>query len=346
MTLKAYFSTYRSIRGRLFTLEGNVSGLSQEENQFFIDYNHYPDYCEAYSEVVIHFHHFIELTIKELLRREHPLLATDASSKPSILHKMLMKEEISIVEQEGLKSPEFQVSLERLYELVKKKRISDYKRLEFIVKAKLWLEKLNRLRNRLVHRGTFILRYTALDELVGGYILPFVQKALKLPIYSGSRFEWRYKALNCRVDPITKIVKEIANTPPNTRKIALLKELGRAAYENPLLHGPLRKQKRVRILDGIEQDAEKLTKAKIGEPDAVDVKVCPVCGVKALIVYGTIRSDIVLIEKKEHIVREEFYTYAVKCLCCSFEIEDELGDDCFIGLPIKSYWRMEELIPA
>ncbi len=333
--LKAYFSTYRTMKESLFLLGREISGLSQEDNQRTLDYHHYPDYCEAYSESVIHFHHFIELTIKELLRGEHSLLATDASDKPDILYKMLKEEDISAIEHGKLKSIEFSVAERRLRVLVEKKLIPNHKQLEFIVRAKPWLDELNGLRNRLIHRGTFILRYTALDRLVGKYVLPFVRKALKLPIYSHSEFKWRYRRLHCKIDPITSIVKEAANTKPDVRKMALLKELGRAAYENPLHHGPLRLQKQgLRILEGGEADAERFAKVEEGHSDAVKIRVCPVCGVKALTVYGATRAD-------EY--REEFYTYAVRCLCCSFEIGKEIESESFAGLTIKSYWRVEEL---
>jgi hypothetical protein len=240
----------------------------------------------------------------------------------------------------------FREAADQLFELVEKKQISNHKRLRFIFDAKLFLDKLNFLRNRLLHRGTYILRYKALDSLVGEHIFPFVQNALKLDIYSDSKLEWRYQKLNCEVDPMEKIAKEAKTGNYNIHRIALLKELGRAAYENPVKYGPLRKQKYgIRVIDGVEQDAKALAKAEKGKSDAVEVKVCPVCGVKALVVYGTTRAENVSDEYtgQEHILREEFYTYAVRCLCCSFEIENELKAAAFSGLRIKNYWRVEEL---
>ena len=115
--LKAYFSTYRIMKGRLLMLEGDISGLSEADNQLVVDYHHDPNYCQAYSEVIFHFHHFIELTIKELLRCEHPLLATDASKKPVILHKMLMNRDVDPIDQEQLKSLNFSQASGTLYDL-------------------------------------------------------------------------------------------------------------------------------------------------------------------------------------------------------------------------------------
>lgn len=341
IALKAYFSTYSIVRGRFGLLQAEVSGLSDDQNQEIRDYHHEPAYMEAYSQVVLHFHHFIELTIKELLRDEHILLATDAARKPLILHSILKSKPLSNDEEAQLRSLPFAATLDRINKLIDARQHNQYRRLGFIVSGRDWLVLLNKLRNRIVHRGTFVLRYKALDRAVSQFILPFVETALRLPLYSTVGFEWRYRKLGCRTDPIRKIIAEGKATRPSTERFALLKELGRAAYNNPLPRGPLRRQKSgTRVLHSAEKEAQS---AAVREKDAfggLEIRVCPVCGVESLAIYGDIRTDPSYDEPPPAGVTlpAEFYTYAAKCFCCTFEIQDELGEDAFTGLPFNCYW--------
>ncbi|MFV2044570.1 MAG: hypothetical protein ACC700_15215 [Anaerolineales bacterium] len=244
-----------------------------------------------------------------------------------------------------MKTVQFASSLQRIQKLIRDEEIADYARLQFIADSGPWLESLNGLRNKILHRGTFVLRYAALDAFVGQYILPFVSRALELPIYSSSEFDWRYRKLNCRADPIEKIIKEFKLSNPQTARVALLKELGRAAYENPLPRGPVRKQTGLRSMHPAEEEALRSASLLVSHPDVVEIRVCPVCGVKSLLIHGGVHSEDDWHEREEEWVtyRMEFYTHAVECLCCTFHVEREIECESFDGLAIKCYWRREEL---
>jgi hypothetical protein len=260
---------------------------------------------------------------------------------------MLMKQSIDPREEEAFRSIKFSDSVERIVELVKERRIQDYRKLRFVLNAKQFLERLNSLRNRILHRGTYVLRYETLDDLVGQHVLPFVETAMRLPIYTSADNKWRYPKLHCRTDPIRKIIAEARQQTPSRQRIALLKELGRAAYASPLPRGAFRRQRQgTRVMEYAEVEAKRIAKSKAKEAGVVEVKVCPVCGVKSLLVYGDIRSEEGYDPRQDVMVvfREEFFTYEVRCLCCSFQIEDELEADAFSGLPIRPYWRVEQLL--
>ena len=333
------------MKGNLNLLETEVGGMSEDQNQLIKDYHHGPSYCQDYAQAIIHFHHFVELTIKELLRQDHPLLADDASTRPVLLRKMLHNQSLNQNELEQLKTVQFGSSLQRIRKLIRDEVIADYARIQFIAESGHWLESLNGLRNKILYRGTFVLRYTALDAFVGQYILQFVSKALKLPIYSSSEFEWRYRKLNRRADPIEKIIKEFKRSNPHTARVALLKELGRAAYENPLPRGPVRKQTGLRSMHAAEEEALRSASLLVSPPDVVEIRVCPVCGVESLLIHGGVHFEDDWDERQEELVvyRMEFYTHAVECLCCTFRIEREIECKSFDGLAIKCYWRNEEL---
>lgn len=332
IALRAFFSTYQSMRYSLHLFDARSS-----EDQETIDFNHSPSYCEACAESIVHFQHFVELICKDFLRADHPLLADDASTRPVILHKLLKGEPVSSADQERLKSLGFWEALERLCALINEGRIGS-DQLDFIVQARPWLENLNRLRNRLWHRGTFILRYPALDEFVGEYVLPFARNVVALPEYSGHQRLWRYRDLTCGIDPIEDIISAFRTGQPDLGKVALLKELGRAAYENPLLSLPItdlfNREHRRRV--------ERIAAAEIHEPSGAGVRTCPVCGVRSLIVYDDIEPE--GYDPAEGTYERAWrYTWQVKCMCCTFEINHHLENPSVYGLPIEDYWHAEEL---
>lgn len=325
--LKAYFSTYQAFKHQIAAFDKKYKiGLKE------IDHCHNIQYCECYAEAIIHLQHFAELACKEILRAEHPLLAIDAANKPVILHKLLKGQSVNDAVYAQLKTLEFKNTLERLCELIKNKRIGRTN-LGFILQSRAALDELNKLRNRIWHRGIYILRYPALDKFIGRHILPFVEKILKLPQYSGKENIWKYKQLNCSVDPLMSILAEFTKNKYNLSKVAFLKELGRAAFENPIRgvkvlgHYDNKMKVRARRSADIECEAA----------NGSEVRKCPVCGVESLVVY----DDIEPVDynpktgKAESVWR---FTYQVRCTCCTFEIDFHLKKSSEYGLPIEDYW--------
>lgn len=208
----------------------------------------------------------------------------------------------------------------------------------FIVQAKEWLNNLNVLRNRLWHRGVFILRYPALDELVGKFVLPFVRGIINLEEYSELERFWKYRNLHCGIDPIEEIIREFEGNNFDIGKVAFLKELGRAAYENPIVNDPnfdfLNRQHRER--------AERIASAELGGPNISDVLSCPVCGIESLVVYDDVET-----EGEDPLtgtyLRAFRYTWQVKCMCCTFEINNHLKNPSEYGFAVEDYWHGEQL---
>lgn len=325
IALQAYFSTYEAMQRSL----GQLEGSDQEE----IDAGHTNAYCQNCAEAILHFQHFAELVCKDLLRAENDLLAIDATQRPVILHKLLNKENVSEPEYERINTVEFGEALNRLCELIKAGRIGVGK-LEFFVSAKSFLEALNNLRNREWHRGAFILRYPALDALVGEHVLPFVKKVVALPEYSDLSGYWKYQDLACGVDPIEEIIHAWANI----KKIAMLKELGRAAYENPLYTGPYGKC----LNEEHHRHAQQLAESEVQHGDGSAIKDCPVCGFKSLVLY----NETLFPEDCAEPVQSNkvwSYTYEVKCMCCSFEVNDRLDNPIQYNLDIEDFWKGGEL---
>ena len=199
-------------------------------------------------------------------------------------------------------------------------------------KTRSFLDALNHLRNRIAHRGVFVLRYPALDHLFGEYALPFLLKVISLDEYKDIRF-WKYTALHEDLDPIDSIVNSFQTEPYNKYKVAVLKELARAGYENPLLFSAKRGRKDVLGFDKeTATQAEALAKhVAQNEYGYNNLKTCPVCGLETVVAF----LDHVEVEDEEegHAVAHYDYVYKIKCFCCSLELNHEARET---RLPINN----------
>lgn len=332
VALRAYFSTYEAMSYALHLFDPG-----RQEDQSVVDFNHSTAYCEASTEAILHFQHFIELFCKDVLRADHPLLAADASSDAVLLHRLLHQEQLQDDEMKNLRSLEFSDSLRRLTALIHDGRI-DQNTYGFVYDSRLWLDQLNVLRNRAWHRGAFVLRYPSLDQLVGRFILPFVTRVTALPAFQGKEGFWRYRSLACKVDPVTEIMKAIGEDPIDTGKVAFFKELGRAAYENPYHESGFAKH----FNNEIRGRAERAAQAELGDANISDVRECPVCGSKCLVVYDDIEGEGE--DPADGTYDKAWrYTWQVQCRVCSFLINNHLKNPSAYGLTIADYWVAEKL---
>lgn len=341
IALKAYFSTFQKFRSNLRIFE-----TSATSGQKKIDAEEYSiAYCEACAECIVHFQHFAELVCKNFLRNDHPLLSDTALLKPEILHKLLHEKPLTSEEELTIKSIEFTEALERIIKLVETKNLKDWVSLSFIVENKSALTKLNALRNRVWHRGIFILRYTALDEFVGGHIFPFVSAVVAHPAYSAYKHLWRYKELSCGIDPIGAIASEMKTSDHNYNvgKIAFLKEIGRAAFENPLIK--LGKESGAsksieKVFNNVPEKRAKAIALMESAQDHFKINNCPVCGTRSLVIYE-------ITEHSDECEQEQWqrtYTNKIKCECCSFELDEGKGiknASAYGFNEIDDYWTTE-----
>jgi hypothetical protein len=276
-SLRSYFSTYGSMR-RAFPWITESDDHSRE------DRFHSVNYSESAAEAVIHFQHFVELVCKDYLQDRHLLLVTDLSQDDISLDKLLAGEQVSNQQVSRGRFLEFSTVLRRICALLKEDRMPS--EIDFISKEKSWLEAVNGYRNRLWHSGTFIIRYGALDRLFVSYVLPFVEKVVALERFSGLDDIWKYRPLACGIDPISALATE-STSSPDLGRIALFKELARAAYENPLRGGAW-----AGFLD--DHYRGPAIAAAVGEElrsNVASIKDCPVCGSHTLVLYDDIDYD-------------------------------------------------------
>ena len=335
--LKAYFATYR-IAG-VSLVSSQIAGCSPAN--YFNQPESSPDYQEAYTETILHLHFGIELAIKELLHQKHLLLTSSTLPDSAVLLcRILHNEPIPHGEAEKMKSVEFAEALKRTIALIKEKQLDD--NLSIIMDHKDLLENLNRLRNRIIHRGLFIMDYWAFDLDVSAYVIPFLTRLMSLPQFVNQGGQtgivateppWKYKKLACGIDPLDEICKIGDATVSARKKLALLKELGRAAYENPL--GDFAQSGSV--LDMSIFDAEAKTRAQQNAEQemrntnhhtyygANGLLKCPVCDQTTLVRYHDADGA----------------DNEVKCTCCSFNVAKLLGNGKEHGLEMEDFWPSE-----
>ncbi|WP_225776352.1 hypothetical protein [Pseudomonas sp. Marseille-Q5115] len=219
VALKSFFMTYAKFRGRIRSITDSTS-----DKQDIVD-AHSLSYAEAYAECIVHFQHFAELACKSFLRADHPLLSDVASAKVGVLHSLLHKKKLTADEEIQVKSIEFSEAMSRLKLLVETGKLKGYKELEFISDHYNTLVELNNLRNRIWHRGIFILEYKALDIFIGRFVLPFVRDVINHPLYSGREIIWKYSNLSCGLDPLEEIIRHFSSEKYKLEKVAYLKRL-------------------------------------------------------------------------------------------------------------------------
>jgi hypothetical protein len=324
MALKAYFSTYKSMSFHFSHLK-NASPDSDDRDFYSAKY------IENACEAIFHLQHFFELFIKEILEKEHILLAIDVKKNHALLYDLIKGINYDESELEKERQLEFSEAFQRIISLIETGRI-DNDKYGFIKDSKECLNNVNTLRNRIVHRGVFILRYQALDFLFGKHVFPFLKEVLSL---EGNKKRYTqlqgYNELG-KFSIIDSIINHFEHENYSIPKVALLKEFGRACFENPI-RGKLgigqKEKKRAKLI------AEEVSKLE----DIGEVLICPVCETESLVKYhdyvetydcesGEYAGDIQIV-------------YKVTCYCCSLELFSNIGEINSMNLGLKDYWKID-----
>ncbi len=325
LALKGYFSSYQSMITQL-----EKSDLGTE------DIIHSEGYYESFLETIVHFQHFFELIIKDILEKDSPLLVVKANTQPNLLHKLIKGEEIQESEYNKLFSVEFSEALKTLIELLKKGRITntDYK---IFQSNKDVLTALNSFRNRIWHRGRFALKYHALDEFMGKHILPFMLEIVKLKEYEKYENVWKNRTSNkLGINVINEIIDEFKKVDPDFTKVALLKEIGRVEISTPDLY---------HIKFHRKSDLPALTEIEMNRRTAYEIFECPVCGNESLLNHYEYEA---FLEELGDEMTPHFSTFwahemkedRVECFLCQFEVKKFVKNPEQYGYDVNfRFWK-------
>lgn len=323
MALKAYFSTYKSMSFRFSHLKS--TSPDSEDRDYYT-----AKYIENACEAIFHLQHFLELFIKGILEKESILLAIDVKKNHALLYDLIKGVDFDESELEKEKQLEFSEALQRIVALIETGRIDS--KYGFIKDSKEWMNIVNTLRNRIAHRGVFINRYQALDFLFGKHVFPFLKKALSLDGDAKRYSQLEVFNDSGKFNIIDSLINHFYHDSYSISKVALLKELGRACFENPI-RGKLgigqHEKKRAELI------ADEVSKLE----DIGEVLICPVCKTESLVKYhdyvetydsesGEYDGDIQIVHN-------------VTCYCCSLELFSNIGDIDRMNLGLVDYWKLD-----
>ncbi|MFJ6211670.1 hypothetical protein [Lysinibacillus sp. NPDC092081] len=318
--LKSYFSTYKCM---------GYYGKDLFENK--IDINSYStEYIEYYFETIIHFQHFFELICKDILREENELLVLNIDNNNEVLFKLVQGEEVQSEELVNIKTIEFDRTFKRLCDLLDKEKLNPSYSFFKATSTKDALKQLNIMRNRIWHRGIYVMKYKDLDLFIGQYILPIVKEIISLEKYSKFDRFWKYRQKELKFDPLDEIINTCSTEHPNIDHVAFLKEIGRAAYHNPHSHGF------GFMKDEIANRAIRIALNEIPFENNESLIInCPVCDTNSLVKYLDSEVD-----------KEKYLTWVnnIKCHCCSFELQSSgMKNPSEYGYKtIPDFWHEEE----
>ncbi len=329
-SLWSYFSTYRSMEYSLSHFDDPKIKLEPAKQRSI----HQSDYIENYVETIVHLQHFAELVLKQFLREVHPVLADKSSNKTLILYKLLKGEPLSDGEEEN--SIEFSLTIKRIKDLINQNKLRS--ELSYLTAYTYFLEKLNSLRNGIWHRGLRVLPYDKLDRLISKCAFPFIKETIELSEHKKFLSYWKYNSLACTLDPIFEIIAEGAKPSMNFGKIALLKEMGRAAYENPLSEnkefGAVFNKSQIHHAEEIAFN--RMMNSSKQTATASDVDKCPVCGLNSLMIF-----DDYEVQNEGQPDQDVYrYSYKVQCSNCTFTVNDNIKNPKEYGYSdIKDFWQ-------
>lgn len=284
------------------------------------------DYVIDVCDTILHLQHFFELYVKNILLTVSPLLVYKVKELYDIELKLIKGISVSDSDLEKLYFIEGSEAFNKLKKLITKSEFSNY---AFLNKHFELIEQVNTLRNRIAHRGAFVLSYKALDELFGKKVLPFLEDMRNYD--KSTKFDYGFNLQTQSLNPFEEIKKEFKKTDPNRIKIYVLKMIGYAAFNNriaPSDASSLERSFYQHTIDEVEEHAQHICEQY---PEVKEIKECPVCGCKTLqLITETDGCQ----NGEGDIVQENFWIDAIECEQCGFYLHgSEFIESSQNGIP-------------
>lgn len=320
--LDAFFETHRGAGALIQDLNEDIDNEAvpaDEDDRAELRARHLKahnsEYFESYAKTVVFLQQFAELRIKGCLAQRHPLLVADPRKSVVLLDRLLQGGTALTPEEEfKLQFVEASEAMKRLEGL--RAELTDAVS-QTLLKHKSTIDTLNGLRNRMLHRGVWVLHYTALDRLVCEHFFNLLRDLYGAdPAMLALSTFWKYKPLHAGFDPIELLNDHYRTASRSLYKTVILKEFARAGYRNPVL----------RLANGVVLDTTEVRLAKRAAEEHGDPQACPVCGQLTLVV----EDDLVDPSDDSHNLT---YPYLASCYCCSLMLRHEWGNPSKYGIP-------------
>ena len=323
-SLKSYFSTAEDL-DRYLSLQYCKS--MYDESKEILAGSYARDACNAITQ----FQHFFELFLKDILLEHNQLLVYDASRKPELLIKLIDNENILDSEYDNMHFIECSEAILRIKAINKAGKLDA--KYNFIVKYFDLFEKLNGLRNRIAHRGAFIINPSALNEIFGKHVFPFINELERIIGYENIK-SWTFNLKTDELNPFEAITNEYVNGQVDENRIHLYKLIGAAAYNNKINFDL---DEHFSIINDEIRDRAKSGAQIIAERNMTDAEECPVCGCKSFVP----EKDYLDGYDSEGNEVSIDYVFRISCGQCGFHIEDwllkRLKD---MNVPLPDYTKL------
>ncbi|MNW53966.1 hypothetical protein D3C74_315470 [compost metagenome] len=242
----------------------------------------------------------------------------DGKDSSEILKVLLNIGEVNITQDN---TAEFAVALDRVCTLSKRTEGFVPIVVKTIIDYKQTLKDLNLLRNKVWHKGIYILRITELDQFISQNILPLVLNVLKISQYGGLEKYWKYK--DAEFDPIYEIISAGRSGKVDYKRIAFFKSYGLACYKIPQWNYDL-------------VDINVKAKAIVGAVHDLDLETCYVCREETLLVSTVSDHDF---DQEGNFLGRWWNTTAAECLNCSLSVFPDIGEPMDYGVITDILWK-------
>ncbi len=321
--IQSYFDTYRTLSYAECSVDFcDFRGKREKWKEWEKQINDTPEYRCDYFTSITHFQHFFEIVIKGILKNYDE------------------------------KYKDFPSALQKLKALHKNNPHEDtIKEIEILLGNRGTLCVLNKLRNFAWHQGLIKKAYRTYDFFVGYKILPLVSKIVDTLKHSRKRRLWAYKKVYSDLDPMDEIYKEFKKQGRNAdyEKVALLKEIGRAAYHNPLFLNEYedcdgkKYHLHRRVVQMINRDimneyGAKTKNYKIMFP-YLKLLRCPVCGQKMLVKFMDAGDENVIDGDGNVFCEMVEVLDKYECQVCSFRINPNIKSLSINTINGKEIWK-------
>jgi hypothetical protein len=299
------------------------------------------DTIDSSTSMILGFHRFFELLIKDLLRKSDPFLAVKFFEKHEEVVEYLMGE----TNPEMIRTVEFSEAYKRFtYALKMYDKNSRLSKLEEIHKFRFLvnpgMKTLNEWRNRIMHNGSRHPNIRALDYFITQVIVPLVVKIIKVesnPVVTHLESMFKTRTGIEILKEFEKIkfdFKDFYGTDKKKLinklwKIAHLKELGRANqyFLRKFAYGHDQLWAFSYYAQPFDQSRRFAEKEKVEKANGCfDVIACPCCGIESLNLYKQIIP---------YPNGPKFF-YWVLCQACTYSMKDTMGDPYLAGYSAHS----------
>jgi hypothetical protein len=287
---------------------------------------------------ILGFHRFMELLLKDILRRINPYLAVKFLEKEEELFQFLDNQ----ANAEDIKTIEYSETMKRFkqaykhYDNTSEAYINHLKDYEFLItkQSSETLTILSDWRNRIMHNGATLPNLFAFEYLVSQRIIPIINQILKVekkyfgthtPLYLETRTGIKI------LDEILNVKFEFEDFANNNKskslaisllKIGHIKEIGRTVYHQhinqagnnyyyePYYDNPIARAERFAEVERLKEDFFNLTE-------------CICCGIKSLVVYRQ--------PNDAPWVQDKFISW-LRCYNCDYSLKNNVGDPNYFNL--------------